>query len=321
MSKHKFWSATVFALTIASSWSAGCSSDDPGVDGSGAMGGSAPAIGGTAGSGAAVGGAGVGGAGIGGAGIGGAGIGGAGIGGAGIGGAGIGGAGIGGAGAGGSATGGATSGGSGGVDPGAGGTSGGTGGAQGGSGGGGTGGASSGPSRSMGYVGCSMSVNVAQGYQALGGMRLWQPIQAYNGKVVQSWTNNNDSAWQAFEQQMNMHGTPSAVWVMICIFENRVTYDETKQIIANVRQRAPNATIYITGQPLYAQGLSCELAGDGGPELTDDMALMAGADASQNVIYGGTFGPLTSSQRSDSCHANGEGQRALGQQAIDKWGS
>lgn len=174
--------------------------------------------------------------------------------------------------------------------------------------------------RSMGYVGCSMSVNVAQGYQALGGERLWPPVQAYNGKVVQNWTNSNDSAWQAFEQQMNMYGTPTDVWVMLCIFANMVNYEETKQIIANVRQRAPDARIYITGQPLYAEGLTCDLAGAGGPELTDSMAQMAGEDDSQDVTYAGVFGPLTSSQRSDSCHANTEGQQALGEQAIEKWG-
>lgn len=87
-----------------------------------------------------------------------------------------------------------------------------------------------------------------------------------------------------------------------------------------MRERAPDATIYITGQPLYEQGLTCDLSGNGGPELTDEMAQMAADDDSQNVLYGGIFGPMSSAQRSDSCHANGEGQRALGQQAIDKWG-
>ena len=42
--------------------------------------------------------------------------------------------------------------------------------------------------------------------------------------------------------------------------------------------------------------------------------------SAQNVTYAGTFGPLGSSQRSDSCHANTAGQQLLGEQAIDKWG-
>jgi hypothetical protein len=122
---------------------------------------------------------------------------------------------------------------------------------------------------------------------------------------------------------MSTYGTPTAVWVMICIFSNQVTYSETTQIIANVRQRVPDATIYITGQPLYEEGLTCSLAGVGGPELTDEMAQQAGNDASQNVIYGGIFGPLSSAHTpgdATGCHANTEGQAFLGQQAIDKWG-
>lgn len=78
----------------------------------------------------------------------------------------------------------------------------------------------------------------------------------------------------------------------------------------------------ITGQPLYEAGLTCSLAGVGGPELTDDMAQQAGNDATQNVIYGGIFGPLSSSHTAGDatgCHANTEGQQFLGQQAIDKW--
>ena len=192
-----------------------------------------------------------------------------------------------------------------------------------GTGGDATGGASTGDPRTMGYVGCSMSVNVATGYQTLGGERLWPPVQAYNGMVVQNWANTNDNVWSAFDDQMNTYGTPEAVWVMLCIFNNQITYQETTQIIANVRERAPNAEIYITGQPLYEPGLTCSLAGVGGPELTDDMAQQAGSDASQNVSYAGIFGPLTAAHTAGDttgCHANAEGQAFLGQQAIDKWG-
>jgi hypothetical protein len=67
----------------------------------------------------------------------------------------------------------------------------------------------------------------------------------------------------------------------------------------------------------------CNLAGDGGPELTDDLAKQAGADASQNVTYAGTFGPLgedTTPGGFDTCHANMAGQELLGNQAKEKFG-
>ncbi|MGK4003614.1 hypothetical protein WMF31_13370 [Sorangium sp. So ce1036] len=165
-----------------------------------------------------------------------------------------------------------------------------------------------------------MSVNVAEGYQMLDGERLWPPIGQYNGQVVQNWANNSDGVWRAFENAMSQYGEPEAVWVMLCIFSNMVTLDEAKQIIANVRSRAPNATIYITGQPLYDDPNSCFLAGNGGPDKTDRIAKEAAADPSLNVIYPGSLGPLAADENSDGCHANDKGRRELGQQFIDWFG-
>ena len=57
--------------------------------------------------------------------------------------------------------------------------------------------------------------------------------------------------------------------------------------------------------------------------MTDRMARQAGDDATQNVIHGGTFGPLSASHTAGDatgCHANNEGQGFLGQQAVDKRG-
>lgn len=172
----------------------------------------------------------------------------------------------------------------------------------------------------MGFIGCSMAENTSQGYRAIGGQKMWAPYNT-NGDVVQNWTNNSSAAWNKFDQQANRFGKPTEVWVQICVFSNRVTYDEVKQMIANTRSHAaPGVKIYISGQPLYASGLTCDLAGAGGPEKTDQMAKQAGEDMTQNVTYIGTFGPLTSADRSDSCHANTTGQRKLGEQAAQYFG-
>ncbi|WFE19284.1 cellulose binding domain-containing protein [Solwaraspora sp. WMMD937] len=176
------------------------------------------------------------------------------------------------------------------------------------------------PARSMGFIGCSMAENVAQGYVAIGGQRMWGPYGT-GGAVVQSWTNTNSSSWQAFDRQAAQYGRPTAVWVQICIFaQNGATYNEVRQLIANARQHAaPGATIYISGQPLYDPGQTCFLAGANGPELTDSLARQAAADATQNVIYPGTF-HLRSNEVSDGCHANTAGQQSLGRQALAYWG-
>ena len=164
-----------------------------------------------------------------------------------------------------------------------------------------------------------MSVNVAEGYDMLDGERLWPPIGQYNGQVVQNWANTNDPVWSAFDNAMSAYGTPEAVWVMLCIFSNQVTIEETRQIIGNVRQRVPDATIYITGQPLYDNSNSCFLAGDGGPDKTDRIAQEA-ANEDPNVYYPGFFGPLAANQNTDGCHANDDGRREIGQQFIDWFG-
>jgi hypothetical protein len=175
------------------------------------------------------------------------------------------------------------------------------------------------PANSMGFIGCSMAENVAQGYRAVGGTRMWGPYGT-GGLVVQSWTDPNSSAWQKFDQQASRFGRPTAVWVQLCIFSwSGATYDEVKRLIANARQHAAaGATIYITGQPLYDPGQTCFLAGANGPQLTDNLAKQAGADATQNVTYPGAF-RLRSNEVADGCHANTAGQQSLGRQAMAFW--
>jgi hypothetical protein len=178
-----------------------------------------------------------------------------------------------------------------------------------------------GGNKTMGFIGCSMAENVAQGYVAVGGTRMWGPYGT-SGMVVQSWTNNNSASWRLFDQQVTRYGKPTAVWVQVCIFAQQgATSNEVKTLIANARSHAaPNATIYITGQPVYPDNPnSCQLAGSGGPQLTEWLAKEAAADQTQNVTYHGEF-KLMTGESSDGCHANTQGQRSLGQQAIAFWG-
>ena len=176
------------------------------------------------------------------------------------------------------------------------------------------------PAHSMGYIGCSMAENTAQGYAADGGRRMWGPY-ATGGLVVQSWTDPNSSAWQLFDQQAAMFGKPVAVWVQVCVFTQGATYDEVKQMIANTRLHAASGVkIFISGQPQYDPGHVCPLAGAGGPALTDSLARQAGADPTQNVTYAGQFHLPDSEVVSDGCHANTAGQADLGHQALAFWG-
>ncbi len=174
---------------------------------------------------------------------------------------------------------------------------------------------------SMGFVGCSMAENVAQGYVADGGKHMWGPYGT-GGLVVQSWTNTKSALWGQFDKQVAKFGKPSEIWVQICIFQNPgATYEEIKQLIANAREHAaPGAKIWITGQPVYPDNpTSCFLAGPQGPQLTVDLAKKAGADTSLNVTYPGDF-KLMQGEVQDGCHSNTAGQQFLGKQAIAFWG-
>ncbi|WP_433519436.1 cellulose-binding domain-containing protein [Nonomuraea sp. CA-143628] len=175
------------------------------------------------------------------------------------------------------------------------------------------------PANSVGFIGCSMAENVAQGYVAIGGKRMWGPYGT-GGLVVQSWTDPNSSAWQKFDQQVSRFGRPTAVWVQICVFNANATYDEVKRLIANARLHAASgAKIFITGQPLYDAGQTCFLAGANGPQLTDSLARQAATDTTQNVTYAGSF-RLRTNEVADGCHANAAGQQSLGRQAQAFWG-
>jgi len=175
---------------------------------------------------------------------------------------------------------------------------------------------------SMGFIGCSMAENVAQGYIAVGGKHMWGPYGT-GGLVVQSWTNTRSSSWQLFDRQVAKYNIkPTEVWIMICIFQNPgATFDEVRQMIANAREHAaPGARIYITGQPVYPDNPgSCFLAGAQGPQMTVDLAKKAAADVGLNVTYPGEF-KLLRGEVQDGCHANTAGQRSLGRQAIAFWG-
>ena len=180
-----------------------------------------------------------------------------------------------------------------------------------------------GPPRSMGFMGCSMSVNVATGYQRRMGMRMWPPIAAYGGQVVQSWTPASGGVWSSFDSAANQYGKPTDIWMQICIFGSAgVTAAEVQKMITNARAHStPTTRIYITGQPTYETGHTCTLAGNGGTELTDMRAREAD-NPSNNVFYAGTF-KIDSTKgevSSDTCHASSAGELTLGDQFIAKFG-
>jgi hypothetical protein len=176
----------------------------------------------------------------------------------------------------------------------------------------------SGPN-TMGWIGCSMANNVAEGYARIGGTRMWGGY-GNGGAVVQNWTNVNSSNWNGFDDQVSRFGAPKAVWMMVCVFTSGATMAEIKQMIANTKTHAPGAYLYISGQPLYHEGHVCTLAGDGMPEKTDMQAQQAAMEDPE-VHYVGPLGPLNAGEYAgDSCHTNTTGGDKIGRQVKEIWG-
>ena len=154
-------------------------------------------------------------------------------------------------------------------------------------------------------------------------MRMWEPVSAYGGQVVQNWTPASGGVWTSFDQKATQYGKPTDIWMQICIFGSQgVTAAEVQTMIKNARAHStPTTRIYITGQPTYEAGHTCTLAGNGGTELTDMRAKEADKP-SDGVYYAGTF-KIDSTKNevsSDTCHASSAGELTLGDEFIAKFG-
>ena len=101
-----------------------------------------------------------------------------------------------------------------------------------------------------------MSVNVATGYQRRMGMRMWEPVSAYGGQVVQSWTPASGGVWTSFDQQGDpVRQADRHLDADLHLAQQGVTAAEVQTMIKNARAHStPTTRIWITGQPTYETG-------------------------------------------------------------------
>jgi hypothetical protein len=172
-----------------------------------------------------------------------------------------------------------------------------------------------------------MASNVSEGYQRIGGTRMWGGYAVHNTHTLAEWIEPTAEGWRLFDQYAQRSGLPKAVWIQICVVASEPelgtpTLEQVAAVVAITREHAhPEAVLYITGQPLYEEGHICTFAGEGGPELTDQLAREAAADPNLDLIYPGAFGPLEAEHISaDTCHATSSGGNLLGEQALGFWG-
>jgi hypothetical protein len=174
----------------------------------------------------------------------------------------------------------------------------------------------------VGYVGCSVIINAADGYQAEGGTRLWSTrLLRYSGGIVGRWAadlSDQSPYWSTF-QTMLEEQPPDVIWWGLC--SNKGPADQASQartVLEEIRRRALELAVFASGQPAYTEGHVCEISGAEGParmqELVDEMV------AAGLVARGPVLGPLAAEQTRDGCHANEDGQRLMGDQLVDFFG-
>jgi len=181
--------------------------------------------------------------------------------------------------------------------------------------------------RSVGYVGCSNTLDSVIGYQFTPGAQSFWPIYDINGDSIDKWARpdwlrawfgGERPAWLTFTQQVATYGRPKYVWVQLCenYAEEPNVYDQVRNILTKLRTHMPQVEIFISAINTYQPnpGL-CRLMGPQGQGVTDTIKWRDQAVADGLAKKGPDMGPLTAPLTiADGCHPNKEGMLLLGRQ-------
>ena len=170
----------------------------------------------------------------------------------------------------------------------------------------------------VGLVGCSMTVDAAQGYREVGGSALWAPAQlGYGRGTVRRWADTGDRLdfWSNFDAALARQPDTEAIWWELCtsgVAEDDL--DHASIVMDELRRRVGDVPVYVSAQPAYTDGHVCDSAGPGGPE-----AMQALADSlidTDQVSTGPRLAPLSRDQLSDGCHADEGGRAQMGRDLM-----
>lgn len=175
----------------------------------------------------------------------------------------------------------------------------------------------------VGYVGCSMSQNSVEGYEAVGGTNMWTFRLPYGGGTIGRWNDalsGRGDYWGGFDKALDLNPNTSVVWWNLCTVKGspQDSFENAVAVLDEIETRIPGVEVYVSAQPPYSGGHVCGLAGDGGPELMEQVAQQL-IDAGL-VQRGPNMGPLSKPETRDGCHANEDGQAVLGRQLLDFFG-
>lgn len=174
----------------------------------------------------------------------------------------------------------------------------------------------------VGMIGCSMTIDAVEGYVRVGGSGMW-PVNGlgYGQGAIARWSEieGDGGFWRSFDAALEKQDATATVWWELCTSGSRM--DDLEQaliVLDGIEARLPGATVYVSAQPEYTDGHVCNLAGARGPEVMQQLA--AELVETGRVVAGPVLSRLQPSQLVDTCHANAEGKRQMGQELLDFFG-
>lgn len=184
---------------------------------------------------------------------------------------------------------------------------------------------------SFGYVGCSNTQMSIAGYKQVGGSAFWGASVAYNGGTIHAWASEIDVPgspyWGAFDSALAATPTDQ-IWFEGCLkIEEDATavHAEAEAVIAEIRERAPGATVYFSAINDYVAPHECQIIGLNGPiamrELRDQLVVeglvLPGPDMGSllSIYQTPSTGATNANNQTvqDGCHPNKAGKASLGQ--------
>lgn len=171
---------------------------------------------------------------------------------------------------------------------------------------------------SIGYIGCSNTRQTVEGYQLLGGTKMWPYEKRYDSGAVRDWANNAEKGnkyWDVFDELLERHPNTRAIWWQLCIRqEDDTEYEDGIPILEAIRKKIPGAKIYVSPLPGYTNGV-CGITGISGLEKAKELAQKLDAEHA-DVLPGPVLGPMTPADtEDDGCHLSiPDGLRKLGKQ-------
>ena len=170
---------------------------------------------------------------------------------------------------------------------------------------------------SIGYIGCSNTRETVEGYHYLGGEKMWDYERRYGSGTLLDWSRNLDESkyWDVFDGLLEKYPETKAIWWELCIMdEDRETSYEHASIILNqIRERIPDAVIYVSALADYTDGI-CSITGTWGLEKGKELAQEIDSK-NEDVFLGPILGPMSAKETAkDGCHLSPDGKRKLGNQ-------